>query len=327
MNFIGSKKSLMDWISACMYDDGILDKWITIYDPMCGMGGFEVGLAEFSEVNKLPPIKFYINDMLTCCNVISESMVNGLPFDKYWSYYYINDCADHESVRKFVDEYAIKRAYFTPENARLIAMERYHAAASAPHIAAIVAAADLVANTAATYAAYLKSYKNSAQKNFNNALHDVIANKFKRHNDCFAIIDSDPVYVDVMYLDPPYNQRQYGANYHLLETIARWDILDFEPVGKTGLRDYPRSMWCYKDTARLELQKMLARFSGEWVVMSYWDKGLMTEQEILEDLTAWCCDQKNIKMHHMIRGNYKADSSRPHKNENITEWLFIARRV
>lgn len=40
---------------------------------------------------------------------------------------------------------------------------------------------------------------------------------------------------DVLYLDPPYNSRQYCSNYHVLETIARYD----NPVlsGKTGLRD------------------------------------------------------------------------------------------
>ncbi len=41
---------------------------------------------------------------------------------------------------------------------------------------------------------------------------------------------------DILYLDPPYNAREYGANYHLLNTIALYD--DFIPQGKTGLRTY-----------------------------------------------------------------------------------------
>ncbi len=43
---------------------------------------------------------------------------------------------------------------------------------------------------------------------------------------------------DILYLDPPYNHRQYGANYHMLNTIAKYD--SFEPAGKTGLRKYER---------------------------------------------------------------------------------------
>ena len=43
---------------------------------------------------------------------------------------------------------------------------------------------------------------------------------------------------DILYLDPPYNAREYGANYHLLNTIAKYD--NFTPKGKTGLRDYSK---------------------------------------------------------------------------------------
>jgi adenine-specific DNA-methyltransferase len=41
---------------------------------------------------------------------------------------------------------------------------------------------------------------------------------------------------DILYLDPPYNQRQYATNYHMLKTIAKYD----NPIihGKTGLREY-----------------------------------------------------------------------------------------
>ena len=41
---------------------------------------------------------------------------------------------------------------------------------------------------------------------------------------------------DILYLDPPYNQRQYATNYHILETIAKYDNPNIH--GKTGLRDY-----------------------------------------------------------------------------------------
>ena len=41
---------------------------------------------------------------------------------------------------------------------------------------------------------------------------------------------------DLLYLYPSYNARQYRANYHLLNTIAKYDI--FAPKGVTGLRDY-----------------------------------------------------------------------------------------
>ena len=49
---------------------------------------------------------------------------------------------------------------------------------------------------------------------------------------------------DILYLDPPYNSRQYSANYHLLNTIA--DYKSFTPKGKTELREYNKSNYCSK---------------------------------------------------------------------------------
>lgn len=41
---------------------------------------------------------------------------------------------------------------------------------------------------------------------------------------------------DILYLDPPYNSRQYAPNYHLLETISRYDNPEIK--GITGMRPY-----------------------------------------------------------------------------------------
>ncbi|MGY3795238.1 DNA adenine methylase [Aquimarina sp. 433] len=49
---------------------------------------------------------------------------------------------------------------------------------------------------------------------------------------------------DILYLDSPYNFKQYGSNYHILNTIAKYDT--FVPVGKTCLPSYQRSNYCKK---------------------------------------------------------------------------------
>ena len=52
---------------------------------------------------------------------------------------------------------------------------------------------------------------------------------------------------DIAYVDPPYNQRQYVPNYHVLETIARYDSPALK--GVTGMRPYDsqRSDFCIKN--------------------------------------------------------------------------------
>ena len=107
-------------------------------------------------------------------------------------------------------------------------------------LCSLIESADKYANTASVYGAFLKHLKKSAQKSL------VIAPatyQFNSHNhqvyreDANILIKS--ISGDILYLDPPYNARQYGANYHLLNTIA--EDKAFEPKGKTGLRVYNKS--------------------------------------------------------------------------------------
>lgn len=102
-----------------------------------------------------------------------------------------------------------------------------------------------VANTASVYGAFLKKLKKSASKRLvlEPAFFELNDNKHlafnENANELIKKIDGD-----ILYLDPPYNHREYGANYHLLNTIAFYD--DFKLKGKTGLREYTKSAWCKK---------------------------------------------------------------------------------
>jgi adenine-specific DNA-methyltransferase len=79
---------------------------------------------------------------------------------------------------------------------------------------------------------------------------------------------------DVLYLDPPYNAREYGANYHLLNTIARYD--DFVPRGKTGLREYSRSLYCKKREVEKVFDELVRDAKFKYIFLSYNNEGLMT---------------------------------------------------
>lgn len=69
----------------------------------------------------------------------------------------------------------------------------------------------------------LKKIKKSAQKDFKLELLPVInGTAGKAYNQDINRLIRD-IKGDVLYLDPPYNSRQYCSNYHVLETIARYD--------------------------------------------------------------------------------------------------------
>ena len=178
---------------------------------------------------------------------------------------------------------------------------------------------DKVANTASVYGAFLKKLKRSAQKQLEiiPALPIIRSGgKYIVYNDdANAIVRKNTV--DVLYLDPPYNQRQYATNYHLLETIARNDLPAI--YGKTGLRDYTRqkSAYCSKTTVKQTFRDLVANAKAKYIFLSYNNEGLMSFDDIKEIMGTrgkYGCYSKEYH-------RFKADASRNYSASGTTEYL------
>ena len=185
-------------------------------------------------------------------------------------------------------------------------------------LASLLESADKVANTASVYGAYLKHIKKSAQKELilKPAEFEINENKHDIFNeDANTLIKK--IKGDILYLDPPYNAREYGANYHLLNTIALYD--DFSPKGKTGLREYKKSNWCKKDKVYKELENLIKNADFKFIFLSYNDEGLLSLnqiKEIFEKYGKYSLKSKTYK-------RFKADNNRLSKKEDTTEYLHI----
>jgi len=68
--------------------------------------------------------------------------------------------------------------------------------------------------------------------------------------------------IDILYLDPPYNSRQYAANYFILELVAEGWFGTKKPIisGKTGMRNYDHQLseYCYKGRATRALDHLIS---------------------------------------------------------------------
>ena len=185
-------------------------------------------------------------------------------------------------------------------------------------LASLLESADKVANTASVYGAYLKHIKKSAQKELilKPAEFEINENKHDIFNeDANTLIKK--IKGDILYLDPPYNSREYGANYHLLNTIALYD--DFTPKGKTGLREYKKSNWCKKDKVYKELENLIKNADFKFIFLSYNDEGLLSLnqiKEIFEKYGKYDLKSKTYK-------RFKADNNRFNKKDETTEYLHI----
>lgn len=187
-------------------------------------------------------------------------------------------------------------------------------------LASLLESADKVANTASVYGAYLKHIKASAAKKL-----VVKPAVFQQTENSHQVFQQDSnvlikkIKGDILYLDPPYNARQYGANYHLLNTIAKYDT--FVPKGKTGLRDYYKSDWCRTGEVLKSFEELIENAQFPYIFLSYNNEGLMGQKEVqtvMERFGKYTLKTKKYQ-------RFKADKTenRNHKATETFEYLHI----
>ncbi len=221
-----------------------------------------------------------------------------------------------------------ERLYFSDENAQKIDAIRLEIKRLEQSIspdlyffllASLLESADKVANTACVYGAFLKKLKKSAKQKM-----ELKAAEYELsphlQNEVFNENANELIYKikgDILYLDPPYNAREYGANYHLLNTIALYD--DFTPLGKTGLRAYQKSDFCKKASVLGALEGIIKNANFQYIFLSYNDEGLLGLQEIENLFTKY----GNYKVKSKVYQRFKADSKRVQKQDSTREYLHI----
>lgn len=222
-----------------------------------------------------------------------------------------------------------ERQYFSDNNGKKIdtiriAIEKWHKNGKIDDctyfflLCSLLECADKVANTASVYGAYLKKLKKTAQKDF-----VLEAADFEYSNNENQVFNYDAnvlikeIEGDILYMDPPYNARQFGANYHILNTIAEYK--DFEPQGKTGLRKYVRSKYCSANTVKKEFDNLIQNAKFKYIFLSYNNEGLMSVEFVREIMSKY----GHYDMMQTEYKRYKADSNRFNKAESTIEYLHI----
>ncbi|KTC24630.1 hypothetical protein AO391_11595 [Pseudomonas marginalis ICMP 9505] len=157
---------------------------------------------------------------------------------------YLNSKYDPDSW--FVYEYSASRRFFSGSNAASIAGVWYEIISWIKLgliddnevkflTASLLNSMDAVANTAGTYYAYLKSWDRKAIKDFSFSWYDGLVEGPKGtalNGDALESLSGRSF--DVLYLDPPYNSRDYSRYYHLPETLARFEEVQIDASSMSG---------------------------------------------------------------------------------------------
>ena len=306
MRFIGSKRLLLPNIENIIRDN--IDNWDKL-ESFCDIFGGTgcVGL-HFKKY-----FKIISNDLLFFSYIIQKSTIelNKNPLFSKLIDKDINDPLNYLNTEipklnssifihdNFSPTKNSNRMYLTNENAlkvdffrtqinnwylnKDINIEEYYYILSS-----IVQAVPFVSNIAGTYGAYLKNWDKRSFKTirlekpiiFDNGKKNSVYNK-----DSNKLIND--ISGDILYLDPPYNSRQYMPNYHLLETIAKYD----SPLlkGITGIRqsnDDTKSKYCQKSSAADSLSELISKSKFKYIILSYSNEGIIPENTIDQILTS-----------------------------------------
>lgn len=334
MRYIGNKESMVEEIDSFIESRVESEEPLTLFDAFCGTGAVSDRLK-----NKFNLI---INDNLKWATVYTAGRLYApschferLGFDPFA---FLNQ--SDEKVQGFIyKNYApteSSRMYFTPENAARIdyfrkQIEEWHKnklLSEAEYmllLASLVESVSRVSNTAGVYGAFLKKWDGRALKPIEfikPAYNACDSLNIKIYNDKTENIISD-VKCDILYLDPPYTQNQYGTQYHLLETLI---LNDHPSVSKvTGSRPVMpmRSDWSKEYKAHILLDKIIANTTARYVVMSYNNDGLMSKEYIEAVMKrygkpeTYCCKKISYKKYQ----NWKSQNHKEH-----FEYLFFVEK-
>lgn len=329
MNYIGSKLKLSEWIKQeiiKVVGDDLSQK--IFCDLFAGTG--TIARAFKKEVNKI-----IVNDIESYSYTLNKNYI-GNHMELLDSKNLIELLNQEEPREGFIyNNYCLgsgsQRQYFSDENGKKIDAVRTRIALWKDQdkiseneyyflLSSLLESADKVANTASVYGAFLKKLKKSAEKSLvlEPAYFEINSNEHDVYQmDANQLIRK--ISGDILYLDPPYNTRQYGANYHLLNTIALYD--SFIPKGKTGLREYNRSKYCSKSEVVKEFEDLIKNADFKYIFLSYNNEGLMSVEQIENILSCY-------GKYHVIQKEYqrfRADKkeNREHKADSTFEYLHI----
>ena len=128
---------------------------------------------------------------------------------------------------------------------------------------------------------------------------------------------------DLLYADPPYNSREYLPNYHVLETIARYDYPEIH--GVTGMRNYDnqKSVFCKKNMVYSAFETLVRDCKSKYILISYNNEALLSTQE-LSDICREYAVNGSFKLFEYSYRRYK--NKIPNNAKGLKEQLYFLRR-
>lgn len=269
--YIGNKSKLLKFIDDTIKKEKI--RFCTFGDVFSGTGV----VAEYF-LNKGKEI--YVNDLLFSNFVIYKALLSNEKYEEEKIIKIIDDY-NRIDVEKIQDNYFsdnFSGNYYHYKDAKKIGYVRedienrylnkeinereYYIL-----ISCLLYSMDKISNTVGHYESFLNKepeYKNLQISNLNIKLYNSNSHIYNEDANCLV----RKIKVDVMYIDPPYNARQYANFYHLLENVAQWKKPKVYNKAKKMERKNIMSEYC-KANAKAVFSDLIENINAKYIIVSY----------------------------------------------------------
>lgn len=264
--YIGSKHKLIEWIFSIINKECSGNSFADIF----------AGTGVVSAVATKHFGKVLLNDFLHSNYAIYRAFFGNEVWDKNkinsiiksYNNIYSDDLEDNYFSKNFGGK------FFSNNSAKIIGFIRENIEENKNNltereyymlIASLLYTADKIANTVGHFDAYFK--KEFINDSFFMKPIDPIDTReisiFQEDTNVLA----KKIKADVVYIDPPYNSRQYSRFYHVLETLTKWDKPKLYGV---ALKPDPENMSDYcRNNAKDKFAELVRDLDVQYLVVSY----------------------------------------------------------
>lgn len=288
--YLGSKTKLISFLRNII--DNECGEYNSFFDVFGG-----TGVVSYSF--NTPKVKIIINDLLKSNQIAYQTWLGTGAYDinKIKKYIY-----NFNNLPKIIEDNYVSinfgNSFFSYENALKIGYIREQIQSlelnniinereKAILLTSLLYAMDKVANTCGHYDAFRKKMdskrkltlqipKINNENNFGNEIYNTDSNLLTEH-----------IKADIVYIDPPYNSRQYGDAYHLLENIVTWEKPEVTGVAKKMVnRSNIKSKYCTV-AAPTVFKELIDNLDCKYILVSYnnmGEKGAGRSQAKISDI-------------------------------------------
>lgn len=353
ITYIGNKRSLLDFIGKAIniVKEELNQEKLITGDLFSGSGIVARYLKQFSS-------ELYVNDLenyaktINKCYLANKSDINEEELDK-WYNFLKSQLTDENLTKGFISELyspsddnnikAGERVFYTSRNAKYIDTERkllnkipkeYRYLFLGP----LLYEASNKTNTSGVFKGFYKNSETNIGQfggNGRNALKRIMGKiEVKKpvlsNYECkVKVFQEDAVELskkikglDLVYLDPPYNQHPYGSNYFMLNLINEYkkpkEISKISGIPK----EWNKSSFNKKTTAKTMMEEICKNIKSKYILISFNSEGFITFEQMVKMLSKY----GSVRVFDKKYNTFRACRNLKNRELYVNEYLFLLKK-